>query len=159
MYNTKEPLYNNSFFVHITKNEAICSFIEISRDSSTNIEKNPLSRSLMMALDVSCAIAFTMSFWISPWISLQFFRAFCNTSLIDSLWSHKIVETQENFFYHLNLEIHRKHEKLIPDIKGILCDVGQNLLINFCSLLYLVFLCNFRYFRFRAFISLFFWCF
>ena len=35
-------------------------------------------------------------------------------------------------------------------------DVGQNILINFCNLLYLVFLCNFRYFRFRAFISLFF---
>ena len=31
-------------------------------------------------------------------------------------------------------------------------------LINFCNLLYLVFLCNFRYFRFRWFISLFFWC-
>ena len=28
-------------------------------------------------------------------------------------------------------------------------DVGQNILINFCNLLYLVFLCNFRYFRFR----------
>ena len=27
-------------------------------------------------------------------------------------------------------------------------DVGQNILINFCNLLYLVFLCNFRYFRF-----------
>ena len=35
-------------------------------------------------------------------------------------------------------------------------DVGQNILINFCNLLYLVFLCNFRYFGFRAFISLFF---
>ena len=62
MYNTKELLYNNSFFVHITKNKGIFSFIEISCDSSTNIEKNPLSRSLMMALDVSHAIAFTMSF-------------------------------------------------------------------------------------------------
>ena len=30
-----------------------------------------------------------------------------------------------------------------------ICDVGQNILINFCNLLYLVFLCNFRYFRFR----------
>ena len=38
-------------------------------------------------------------------------------------------------------------------------DEGQNILINFCNLLYLVFLCNFRYFWFRAFISLFFWCF
>ena len=28
-------------------------------------------------------------------------------------------------------------------------DVGQNILINFCNLLYLVFLCNFCYFRFR----------
>ena len=36
------------------------------------------------------------------------------------------------------------------------CDVGQNILINFCNFLYLVFLCNFSYFRFRAFISLFF---
>ena len=36
------------------------------------------------------------------------------------------------------------------------CDVGQNILINFCNLLYFVFLRNFRYFRFRAFISLFF---
>ena len=35
-------------------------------------------------------------------------------------------------------------------------DVGQNILINFCNLLYLVFLCNFCYFRFRPFISLFF---
>ena len=35
-------------------------------------------------------------------------------------------------------------------------NVGQNILINFCNLLYLVFLCNFRYFRFRAFISIFF---
>ena len=35
-------------------------------------------------------------------------------------------------------------------------DVGQNILINFCNLLYLVFLCNFSYFGFRAFISLFF---
>ena len=35
-------------------------------------------------------------------------------------------------------------------------DVGQNILINFCNHLYLVFLCNFRYFRFRAFISIFF---
>ena len=34
-------------------------------------------------------------------------------------------------------------------------DVGQNLQINLCNLLYLAFLCNFRYFRFRAFISLF----
>ena len=34
-------------------------------------------------------------------------------------------------------------------------DVGQNLYINLCSLLFLVFLCNYRYFRFRAFISLF----
>ena len=34
-------------------------------------------------------------------------------------------------------------------------DVGQNILINFCNILYLVFLCNFCYFRFRAFISLF----
>ena len=32
-------------------------------------------------------------------------------------------------------------------VKG--SDVGQNILINFCNLLYLVFLCNFRYFRFR----------
>ena len=38
-------------------------------------------------------------------------------------------------------------------------DVGQNILINFCNLLYLVFLCNFRYFRFRTFISFFFCCF
>ena len=36
------------------------------------------------------------------------------------------------------------------------CDVGQNILINFCNLLYLVFLCNFSYFRCRIFISLFF---
>ena len=35
-------------------------------------------------------------------------------------------------------------------------NVEQNILINFCSLLYLVFLCNFRYFRFMTFISLFF---
>ena len=35
-------------------------------------------------------------------------------------------------------------------------DVGQNILINFCNLLYLVFLCNFCFFRFRAFIPLFF---
>ena len=34
-------------------------------------------------------------------------------------------------------------------------DVGQNLQINLCNLLFLVFLCNFRYFRFRAIISLF----
>ena len=34
-------------------------------------------------------------------------------------------------------------------------DVAQNLQINLCNLLYLVFLCNFHYFRFRAFISLF----
>ena len=34
-------------------------------------------------------------------------------------------------------------------------DVRQNLQINFYNLLYLVFLCNFRYFRFMAFISLF----
>ena len=39
-------------------------------------------------------------------------------------------------------------------VKG--SDVGQNILINFYNLLYLVFLCNFRYFRFREFISLFF---
>ena len=39
-------------------------------------------------------------------------------------------------------------------VKG--SDVGQNILINFYNLLYLVFLCNFRYFRFRVFISLFF---
>ena len=36
------------------------------------------------------------------------------------------------------------------------CDVGQNILINSCNLLYLVFLCNFSYFRFRTFTSLFF---
>ena len=41
------------------------------------------------------------------------------------------------------------------EINYILVDVGQNILINFCNLLYLVFLCNFRYFRFRAFISFF----
>ena len=34
-------------------------------------------------------------------------------------------------------------------------NVRQNLLINLCNLLFLVFLCNFRYFRFRAFSSLF----
>ena len=34
-------------------------------------------------------------------------------------------------------------------------DVGHNLQINLCNLLFLVFLCNFRYFRFRAIISLF----
>ena len=33
-----------------------------------------------------------------------------------------IVEAQENFLYHLNLEIHRDHEKLILGIKGILCN-------------------------------------
>ena len=32
-------------------------------------------------------------------------------------------------------------------------DVGQNLHINLCNLLFLVFLCNYCYFRFRAFIS------
>ena len=35
-------------------------------------------------------------------------------------------------------------------------DVRQNILINFCNLLCMVFLCNFRYFGFKAFISLFF---
>ena len=35
------------------------------------------------------------------------------------------------------------------------CDVRQNFQINLCNLLYLVFLCIFRYFRFRVFISLF----
>ena len=34
----------------------------------------------------------------------------------------KIVETQGNFLYHLNLEIHRDHKKLIPGIKGNLCN-------------------------------------
>ena len=34
-------------------------------------------------------------------------------------------------------------------------DVGQNLEINLCNLLYLIFLCNFRYFRIMVFISLF----
>ena len=34
-------------------------------------------------------------------------------------------------------------------------NVGQNLQSNLCNLLFLVFLCNYRYFRFRAFISLF----
>ena len=34
-------------------------------------------------------------------------------------------------------------------------DVGQNVQINLCNLLFLIFLCNFHYFRFRAFISLF----
>jgi len=34
----------------------------------------------------------------------------------------KIVKAQENFLYHLNLEIHRDHEKLITGIKGILCN-------------------------------------
>ena len=100
----------------------ICSFTEISHDSSTNIEKNPLSRSLMMALDVSRAIAFTMSFWISEWVSLQFFEAVCNTSLIDSLWSPKNCTSSRKFPLSLNLEIHRDHEKLIPGIKGILCN-------------------------------------
>ena len=33
-----------------------------------------------------------------------------------------IVEAQENFLYHLNFEINRDHEKLTPDIKGILCN-------------------------------------
>ena len=33
-----------------------------------------------------------------------------------------MVEAQGNFIYHLNLEIHRDHEKLIPGIKGILCN-------------------------------------
>ena len=32
-------------------------------------------------------------------------------------------------------------------------NVGQNLQSNLCNLLFLVFLCNFHYFRFRAFIS------
>ena len=97
MYNTKEPLYNNSFFVYIMKNEGHLFFHEISCDSLTNIEKNPLSRSLMMALDVSHAIAFTMSFWISWWVSLQFFEAFCNTSLRDSLWSPKNCRSSRKF--------------------------------------------------------------
>ena len=34
-------------------------------------------------------------------------------------------------------------------------DVQQNLLFNYCNLLFLVFLCKKRYFRFRWFISLF----
>ena len=34
-------------------------------------------------------------------------------------------------------------------------DVGQNLQINLCNLLFLIFLCNIYYFSFRAFISLF----
>ena len=75
----------------------ICSFTKISRDSSTNIEKNPLSRSLMMTLDVSRAIAFTMSFWISEWLNLQFFQEFCYTSLIDSLWSPKNCKSSRKF--------------------------------------------------------------
>jgi len=40
----------------------------------------------------------------------------------------------------------------------VLCDMGQDLQINFCNLLYLVFLYNFCYFRFRTFISFFFRC-
>ena len=34
-------------------------------------------------------------------------------------------------------------------------DVGQNLLFNFYNYIILVFLCNFHYFGFRLFISLF----
>ena len=37
----------------------------------------------------------------------------------------------------------------------VLYDIGQDLQINFCNLLYLVFLYNFCYFRFRKFISFF----
>ena len=56
----------------------------------------------------------------------------------------------------------RTADVILPDVpinKMLLfmkIDVGQNILINFCNILYLVFLCNFRYFGFRAFISLFF---
>ena len=117
---------NRSIIIHVLltyrRTRAICSFIEISRKSSTNIEKNPLSRSLMMTLNVSRANAFTMSFWISWQVSLQFFRAFCNASLIDSLWSAKNCKNSRKFPLSLDLEIYRDHEKLTPDIKGILCN-------------------------------------
>ena len=38
-----------------------------------------------------------MSFWISWQVSLQFFGAFCNTSLIDSLWSAKNYISSRKF--------------------------------------------------------------
>ena len=38
-----------------------------------------------------------MSFWISWWVSLQFFKAFWNTSLIDSLWSPKNCRSSRKF--------------------------------------------------------------
>ena len=41
------------------------------------------------------------------------------------------------------------------DFQLTLDDVGQNLQINLWNLLFLVFLCNFRYFKFMTIISLF----
>ena len=40
-------------------------------------------------------------------------------------------------------------------LSRIHCDIGQNLEINLCNLLYLIFLRNFCYFGIRVFISLF----
>ena len=50
-----------------------------------------------MASVVLYAIAFTMFFWISRWVSLLFFGVFCNTSLITSLWSAKNCRSSRKF--------------------------------------------------------------
>ena len=70
-------------------------------------------------------------------------------------WIKLLKHSKYLFIWSGRFQISRMNSRTsLFQVEG--SDVGQNILINFCNLLYLVFLCNFRYFRFRTFISLFF---
>ena len=70
-------------------------------------------------------------------------------------WIKLLKHSKYLFIWSGRFQISRMNSRTsLFQVEG--SDVGQNILINFCNLLYLVFLCNFFYFWFRVFISLFF---
>ena len=80
---------------------------------------------------------------------------------IAQLLTFKFAKNTKKMKYSKYLfSLHERYQISIINLRTSLfqvegSDVRQNLQINFYNLLNLVFLCNFRYFRFMAFISLF----